>query len=326
MEKQTVLNQIRSLAGTKAASREEILTVVDEALGLSDSYTDSFMSRFKLSVSGIVSVIGALIVFIGIIALVVQFWSGFSGTVKIGITLGVSALMLISALLVSYGREKSILSEVLFLLSALLLPVGLFVSAHVLNITVTNGVALQTSIALICLVVFGTLFLLTRRIVSMIFTTVFATWLYFAFLVWMVGSNPLFADRVFFSLITLIAGLAYLSIGHFLSKSEGQLGSLSGAFLTLGTIAFLGGGIAVGGVVGDSIFIFLVAGIIYASTWFGSRSMLVFGSLFLMGYILKLTSVYFADSVGWPLALVVSGFALIGVGYMGVNIGRRFIK
>ncbi len=320
MEKQTVLNQIRALSGTKAATREEMIIAVDQGLGIVPAR--SFMSHFKISVSGVLSTIGALIVVIGIVALAVQFWGGFNNVTKIGITLGVSALMFISALLVSYGREQNILSEVLYLISALLLPVGLFVSADILSVVV-NGAALQSVIAFICFVIFGILFLFTRRIVATIFTTAFATWLYFAFLVWLVGPSPLFSGRIFFSLITLIMGLAYLSIGYFLKKSEGKLQSLSGAFLTLGTIAFLGGGIAVGGVTGDSIFVFLVAGIIYTSTWLGSRPMLVFGSLFLMGYIMKLTSVYFVDSVGWPLALVVAGFALIGVGYIGVYLNKR---
>lgn len=42
-----------------------------------------------------------------------------------------------------------------------------------------------------------------------------------------------------------------------------------------------------------------------------------------MGYILKITSEYFADSLGWPLALMIAGFGMIGVGYLTVYIKRK---
>jgi uncharacterized integral membrane protein len=45
-----------------------------------------------------------------------------------------------------------------------------------------------------------------------------------------------------------------------------------------------------------------------------------------MIYILKLTAEYFADTVGWPLALVISGFILMGVGFMSVQLRQKYTK
>ena len=54
--------------------------------------------------------------------------------------------------------------------------------------------------------------------------------------------------------------------------------------------------------------------------------MLVLGSLYLMGYIMKITAEYFSDSLGWPVSLVLVGFALIAIGYATFMMNQRFMK
>jgi hypothetical protein len=45
-----------------------------------------------------------------------------------------------------------------------------------------------------------------------------------------------------------------------------------------------------------------------------------------MGYILKITGEYFADSLSWPVALMVAGFALIGVGYFTFYLRKKYFS
>ena len=45
-----------------------------------------------------------------------------------------------------------------------------------------------------------------------------------------------------------------------------------------------------------------------------------------MFYILKITSEYFTEGLGWPLALVLAGLAMIGVGYVSLSVSRKYLK
>jgi hypothetical protein len=65
--------------------------------------------------------------------------------------------------------------------------------------------------------------------------------------------------------------------------------------------------------------------VILLSIWLKSKSFLVFGALFLMIYILKITSEYFTNSLGWPLALVLAGLLLIGIGALSVWLNKRYL-
>ena len=66
-------------------------------------------------------------------------------------------------------------------------------------------------------------------------------------------------------------------------------------------------------------------GIIFLSIYVKNKAFLVFGSMFLMGYILKITSEYFAQSLGWPLALVIAGLALIATGYFSFYLNKKYL-
>jgi len=64
-------------------------------------------------------------------------------------------------------------------------------------------------------------------------------------------------------------------------------------------------------------------GVIAASFRLRARSLLLLASLFLMIYVIKTTLQYFRDELGWPLALVLSGLALLVVGYLTYRLNRR---
>jgi ABC-type branched-subunit amino acid transport system permease subunit len=69
----------------------------------------------------------------------------------------------------------------------------------------------------------------------------------------------------------------------------------------------------------------LVFGVIFLSVYVKSKAFLVFGTIFLIAYILKLTSEYFSSGLGWPLALVLAGLAIMAVGYYAVRINKRYL-
>jgi hypothetical protein len=93
----------------------------------------------------------------------------------------------------------------------------------------------------------------------------------------------------------------------------------------------LGGALALGGwsprvsVVWEAVFPLLAFGAIVLAIYLKSKSMLTFGTLFIMAYIMKITAEYFSDSLGWPLALVIAGFGLLASGYMTFYLHRAYL-
>jgi len=60
----------------------------------------------------------------------------------------------------------------------------------------------------------------------------------------------------------------------------------------------------------------------YKSSFTGSpRSLWAF---FLLKF-LEITSEYFSTGLGWPLALVIAGLAMIGVGYMSLSLKKKYL-
>ena len=53
-----------------------------------------------------------------------------------------------------------------------------------------------------------------------------------------------------------------------------------------------------------------------------SRMLLVLSTFALIAYIIYFTAEYFADSIGWPVALILLGFTIIGIGYFSIRLGR----
>ena len=60
------------------------------------------------------------------------------------------------------------------------------------------------------------------------------------------------------------------------------------------------------------------------AVWVASAGLVVFG-LF-PNYVGYFSGRHFADSVGWPLLLILLGGLMMGVGTAAVRIHRRFIK
>jgi len=74
------------------------------------------------------------------------------------------------------------------------------------------------------------------------------------------------------------------------------------------------------------LFVLIVLGGLALAAYLKSRIVLTVSTLFLIAHVSYITSEYFADSVGWPLVLVILGFVFIGLGYISITINKKFIK
>lgn len=320
MEKQELLNEIKKLAETNQLTKDEIMLQFPVSNTLEQHSS-------KFNISEILYFIGAAIVFIGIAILAGQNWEAFNSMTRILIVLGSAIVSYGIAVVMNKQDRSSNVSIAFFTLSALLLPGGLNVLFNETGIDIYNSLT-QAMIFLASLAVFMYTYYLFKKPAFHVFNIAYATIAFFALTSYFATNSDFFLDWRFSAYRFLLVGLSYLSLGYYFSEDREH--NLSGVLYASGILAVLGSTLALGGwkpdqsVFWELIYPFLVFGVIYLSTFIRSKSFLLFGAIFLMGYIVKITSEYFADSTNWPLALMLCGFVLIGIGYFTFRLKQKY--
>ena len=324
MNKEELLKQVRSLAAQHLVTREEVTTAFD-AGGRRDA--DVEVTR-QTGISHILYYVGGAVVFLGISVLIWQHWSALNSATKILSTLGSGVAAYIAAAFLSRNERLENVSRAFYFLSALVTPLGLHVTFDVAGFdTGSNGV--QSLVSGILLVTFLLSYFAYRKTVFTIFNIIFGTWLFFSFTGFLVGSNPQFGWE-FSAYRVLCTGLVYALLGYSLTETPQR--ALTGALYDFGVFCFLGAALALGdwkphqNGFWELIFPGLVFGVMFLSVYLKSKAFLTFGSIYLMAYILKITYEYFAQSLGWPLALVLTGLGLIAIGYLHFNLKKKYLS
>jgi hypothetical protein len=129
-----------------------------------------------------------------------------------------------------------------------------------------------------------------------------------------------------YAYLTMVVGVSYLLLAYVFQIGWNK--QLSGALNFFGSLGFLGAGFSR---VFDSpswqmLYFLIVIGCIFLSAQVRSKAILVISTLFLLAHVSYITGQYFADSVGWPICLVFLGFIFIALGYISININKRYIK
>ncbi|GMR17250.1 MAG: hypothetical protein BMS9Abin32_322 [Gammaproteobacteria bacterium] len=272
--------------------------------------------------------IGGGVVFLGMVFLIAQEWRHFGAAMKIFVTLGSGIAAFVVGVLLSQHRRLGAAGPAFFLLSAMLLPAGLFVAYDEAGINL-DILLVEILVAGALSTVYTASYLLFRHNVLLVFAILFATWLLFALTSYLPGGAPVFDEYAFANYRILCTGIAYMFLGHAFSATDRA--PLSGWLYAFGVMGFLGAGLALGewkprqNIFWEAVYPGLVLGVIFLSTHLRSRAFLVFGSLALGVYLTKITAEYFSDSLGWAFSLVLVGFLLMGVAYLAIRIKRQYI-
>jgi len=186
----------------------------------------------------------------------------------------------------------------------------------------------QNTVFAILLAIYAASFLIFRQSIFVLFSIIFGSILYFTLTGTIADSGNGLWGSHFTEYRVLALGLSYLLIGFGLRSTKYK--ELTGPAYFFGLPMLLGAALLLGdskpnaNLFWELSFPFLTFGAIVASIWFKSRSYLVWGTIFLMGYIFKITAEYFVSSLGWPFALVIAGFTVIGIGFLSINIRQKF--
>lgn len=323
--KEEVLQYIKTLAEQKVVSKEELDAAFDSGNSIK---TDTVLTK-KLGIAEILYYIGGAVVFLGISILLAQNWATLGFGTKVLATLGAGVAAYFVGLIFSRDERTETVGSAFYLISALTIPMGLYVVFD--NAGFDAGS--YGSQSLISGILFG-MYLLSyvvfRKNIFTLFSIIFGTWLFFSLASFMIGGRPYLDDWKFFEYRVLVASITYMLLGYSFSKNERA--PLSNFLYGFGILGFLGSALLLGGwepnqnVFWELVYPGLIFGALFLSVHIKSKSFLTWGTLFLMAYILKITSEYFSTGLGWPLALVIAGLAMIGVGYMSISLKKKYLS
>ena len=334
MDKNELLKLVQTSSAQGLVAKDELIAAFDAGTAAGEKIeTDSHAGEkaktgSPAGISHILYYTGAAVVFIGISVLIGQNWSSLSGATKILCTLGSGVAAYIAAVFLGQNKHSEEVSRAFYFVSALVIPVGLQVTFHLAGLDV-KSYGVQSVTAGILLATFLASYFADRKTVFTLFNIIFASWLFFSVTAFLVGGNPNFGWR-FSAYRYLCIGLTYVILGYYFTETPHR--ALTGALYGFGSFCFLGAALSLGGwtpnqnIFWELSFPGLVFGVMFLSVHLKSKAFLTFGSLYLMAYILKITSEYFQHSLGWPLTLVLAGLGLIAIGALHINLKRRYLS
>lgn len=319
-EKASLLENIRRLASRGIVSRSEVLDAYHRGKRDADQSGESVeppavesRGRFARSLY----YLGGLIVFVGIALLLFQNWTELSRFAKILLTLGFGSVTLAVAVALDVLSMAERFTRAFYYLSGLVLPLGLFVTYHLFEFDIyAPGVVTQvTGLLFLAYLILLQFF---DRTVLLSFVIVFGSWCYFGLTDWVFVFGQESPGVRFYYYRTLFVSVGWMVLARYTGRSSRPV--LSRTLWGFGNVAFLAAGFALGGwepgrhFAWELAFPFMVLFILWVSVSTGSRISLVVSSLFLIAYLTRLTTKYFQDSFGWPLALVLLGFGVMSIG------------
>lgn len=322
MDKNHLLEEIKIQASLKNITLEEVSEAFNQGAGTSG------ITNKHLNLAEVMYYIGGFIVFLGISMLLWQNWELLPSVTRILVTLGSGLAALGVGVLLSNRPDADGASQAFYLIFNLVTPVGIGITFHEAGLDVGEA-EVHSMMASIAVLLLFPLYVVFKKPIFIIFLIVHSTWLFFSLTGLLFGSSPAVRELKLNEYRVLMTGITYTILGYYFSKN--QLRGLTDFLYAFGSLFFLGAAMVLGGwkpsqnIFWEFVFPFLVGGIMYLSVNLKSRAFLAFGTFFLMAYILKITAEYFSDSLGWPLALVMAGLGLIGIGYYSLQINRKYL-
>lgn len=325
MNKKELLQELSAKISTGKISREEVLSRLNFASPITPQVSDGGAKRFShFSVTKMLYVLGAAIVVIGIVIFVAQIWGDINSFGRVVVTLGLGLLIAAIGSMLLKQKSNDNIGAVFHFIGGMLIPGGALVTLSELSTGVDHPWIVAITFGIIL-----AFYLLLNAIHKHPVLTFFAIANGTAFIYLLVEAiieGPYYRHEDLYAYLTMVMGASYLFLAH--SFRDGWNKKLLGALYFFGSGGFLGAAFSQ---VFDSVswqllYFLIVLGGLFLSVYMKSRSILVMSTIFLIAHVSYITSEYFADSLGWPISLVILGFVFIGLGYSSVTISKKYIK
>ena len=307
-QKLEALQDIVSLAKHNHITLAEITHALAAAPVLAAKPSSGVLSK-------LLGYIGGIFVFAGIGVFISMYWGDFGSAARVIVTLGMGLVAFFMGLACLYDKKYERAATPLFLMASFLQPTGILVMLQ----EYSSGGNYRYGIlfmAAYMLIQQGATFWAKGRTV-LAFSAIFFGMIFFGYLfdLWDLSEK----------LIGTIIGISLLCIAYALNQSKhiaiAPFWYFVGAFMLLWSVFD-----AVKNTPFELLYLGLSALIIFLSTYVRSRTLLLVGTLAMLGYIGWFTAKYFANTVGWPIALVIIGIALIGMSSLAIRLNNKYIK
>lgn len=311
-ERSEALAQIADLARRHGLTATEIAHALGAGSAAGSGDRDERRRSVLVSVLGF---LGGTFVFAGIGVFIALQWSSMNSAARVIVTLGSGLAALALAVLAAQDLRFTKASTPLLLVAAALEPTGILVAfseygsggdwrwaglitAGVMAVQFTGIFASQArSTPLLLTIVFGALFWWTALDLAGVRDEMGAL---------IVGAS------------LVLAGIGVDRSGH---------GEISPVIYFVGSVGCLYGFFdLVEDTVFEIAFIAAAAGFVYLSVLRHSRTLLFVATLAILAYTGYFTGQHFADSVGWPLALIVFGLLMIALSALAFRIDRKYVR
>lgn len=302
--KQDALQRISDLAKTHSLTLDEIGACL--TIKAIDRKGSSWLVR-------LLGYLGAAFIFAGLGLFIEMIWFDLASFSRVVITYGAGLVVFMLGALFLKDPRYIKASTPLFLVSSVLLPMGMFV--FLTEYSDGNDEQLAS------MLVFG---VLACQFMCTFYFLQRTNLLFFGYLFWN-ASLGIFMERAGVSgeFIGLGLGLSIMMVTWVIDRTHhraiapfwyflGSMGLLWSVFDLIEGIKII-----------DLLYFPLTIFMMLLSTRIQSRTLLLVSTLSLLGFLGYFTYEYFADVTGWPLALIVMGFMLVAVSAYAVKLAQR---
>ncbi len=279
-------------------------------------------SRF--SVVKISYIIGGAIVILGIVFFIAQIWFDIGSAGRIIVILGIGSLFAITGSALFINKPETYIGDLFHFMGGILIPPGVFVTLFELGVQISN-LWYITLVFGILLAFYLVLTIVHKRAILTLLSIVNGTIFVYSFITALFDNHAYFIED-FYAYLTMVLGLSYILFAW--ASRHGWNKHLEGLLYFFGSAGFLGAGFSQ---VFDSIlwqvifFVLTIGGAVLASR-IKSQSILVVSTLFFIIHLSYINCEHFANSIGWPISLIILGFIIVGIGYGSIIINRKYIN
>jgi len=327
MEKQELLQRLSIGLQDGTISDAEVRVLLGEKQEVSTPLAGDSAHLKSIGVTTILYYIGGAIVVLGISFFVGQKWDSLNSFMRIFVTLGSGIAFFVAAVLLASQERLGRLPDAFHLIAALLIPGGIFITLDELGFR--GGDWGPGLIFLGLTAAYALAYSVYRRNLIVFFAIIYGTIATLLITGAMVARDPIFDSGRYAAYRFFGIGLSYCAFAYAWQSTVRK--ELSGVLYGFGSLFVLASALALGGwkpeqhLVWEITYPGLAFGAMFLSLWLRSRAMLVFGAIAVLAYIGKITAEYFADSLNWPLMLILAGFVLIGMGYLTYHLNRKYL-
>jgi hypothetical protein len=306
---------MEALQEIAALARQHGLSATDIAAAMSGAPAAESGNRARTVLVRVLGILGGIFVFAGIGVFIALRWSEMNSAARVVVTLGSGLAAFVVAMVSRRDARFVTASTPLLLMAAVLEPTGMLVAFEefgsggdwrIAGLITAGTMALQ----------FAATFRLVRQSTPLFITILFAT------LFWWTALDLVDVDG---GVIAIALGASMLLAAAGVDRTRHR--DITPVWYLLGGAAFLGG-------VFDNVrrtpleltFIVAAAAFVYLSIVLRSRTLLIVATLAILGYTGWFTREHFADSVGWPIALIMFGIFMIGMSALALRIDRDYVR